>query len=118
MIVVMENSFHGRIAAPSAQPATARYRPVSNHWCRVFIRVLYGDLAALQAVADNQQDVVAVLVEPIQGGRRQCPSRGLPAGVRALCDSKDWLMILDEIQTGMGAPASLSRTSTTISNRT
>ena len=103
MIVVMENSFHGRTLATLSATGNRKVQAGFEPLVQGFIRVPYGDLAALQAVADNQQDVVAVLVEPIQGegGVNVPPADYLP-GVRALCDSKDWLMILDEIQTGMG----------------
>ena len=103
MIVVMENSFHGRTLATLSATGNRKVQAGFEPLVQGFIRVPYGDLAALQAVADNQQDVVAVLVEPIQGeGGVNIPPPDYLPGVRALCDSKDWLMILDEIQTGMG----------------
>ena len=103
MIVVMENSFHGRTLATLSATGNRKVQAGFEPLVQGFIRVPYGDLAALQAVADNQQDVVAVLVEPIQGeGGVNVPPPDYLPGVRALCDSKDWLMILDEIQTGMG----------------
>jgi acetylornithine aminotransferase len=103
MIVVMENSFHGRTLATLSATGNRKVQAGFEPLVQGFIRVPYGDLAALQAVADNQKDVVAVLVEPIQGegGVNVPPPQYLP-GVRALCDNKGWLMILDEIQTGMG----------------
>src|SRR5690606_31469441 len=67
-----------------------------------FIHVPYNDLAAVEALAGNA-DVVAILVEPIQGeGGVNAPSSGYLKGLRELCDRNGWLLMLDEIQTGMG----------------
>jgi acetylornithine aminotransferase len=68
-----------------------------------FIRVPYNDLGAISKVAANSQDVAAILVEPIQGeGGINIPDAGYLDGIRAICDDNNWLMMLDEIQTGMG----------------
>jgi acetylornithine aminotransferase len=102
-IVVMENSFHGRTLATLSATGSRKVQAGFEPLVQGFIRVPFGDLAALQVVAETQPDVVAVLVEPVQGegGINTPPADYLP-GVRALCDANDWLMILDEIQTGMG----------------
>ena len=102
-IVVMENSFHGRTLATLSATGNRKVQAGFEPLVQGFVRVPYGDLTALRAVAETQQDVVAVLIEPIQGegGINVPPADYLP-GVRALCDSKGWLMMLDEIQTGMG----------------
>ncbi len=101
-VVVMEHSFHGRTLATLSATGSRKVQAGFEPLVQGFIRVPYGDLEALRAVAQNQPDVVAVLVEPIQGegGIRVPPADFLP-GVRALCDDKGWLMMLDEIQTGM-----------------
>lgn len=101
-IVVMENSFHGRTLATLSATGNRKVQAGFEPLVQGFIRIPYGDLDALRVVAEHQPDVVAVLVEPIQGegGINVPPADYLP-GVRALCDSKGWLMILDEIQTGM-----------------
>jgi acetylornithine aminotransferase len=103
LIVVMENSFHGRTLATLSATGNRKVQAGFEPLVQGFVRLPYGDLEALRAVADSQQDVVAVLVEPIQGegGIRVPPPDYLP-GVRAICDARGWLMILDEIQTGMG----------------
>ncbi len=103
LIVVMENSFHGRTLATLSATGNRKVQAGFEPLVQGFVRVPFGDLDALRAVADSQQDVVAVLVEPIQGegGIRVPPPDYLP-GVRALCDARGWLMMLDEIQTGMG----------------
>jgi acetylornithine/N-succinyldiaminopimelate aminotransferase len=101
-VVVMENSFHGRTLATLSATGSRKVQAGFEPLVQGFIRVPFGDLGALGAVAQHQPDVVAVMVEPIQGegGIRVPPADFLPS-VRALCDEKGWLMILDEIQTGM-----------------
>lgn len=102
-IVVMENSFHGRTLATLSATGNRKVQAGFEPLVQGFVRVPYGDITALRVVAENQADVVAVLVEPIQGegGINLPPADYLPA-VRELCDQRGWLMILDEIQTGMG----------------
>jgi acetylornithine aminotransferase len=103
IIVVMENSFHGRTLATLSATGNRKVQAGFEPLVQGFVRIPYGDLGALQAVADNQHDVVAVLLEPIQGeGGIQVPPDDFLPGVRRLCDGQGWLMILDEIQTGMG----------------
>ncbi len=102
-IVVMERSFHGRtlatLSATGSRKAQAGFEPLVQG----FVRVPYNDIAAIQSVAENRQDIVAVLVEPVQGeGGINIPDDGYLAGIREICDTNDWLMMLDEIQSGMG----------------
>jgi len=102
-IVVMENSFHGRTLATLSATGNRKVQAGFEPLVQGFVRIPYDDLDALRAVADNQPNVVAVLVEPIQGeGGVRIPSAGYLEGIRALCDAQGWLMMLDEIQTGMG----------------
>ncbi|HCZ48828.1 MAG TPA: aspartate aminotransferase family protein, partial [Gammaproteobacteria bacterium] len=68
-----------------------------------FTRVPYNDLDALQRVAERRRDVVALLLEPLLGeGGIRLPSPDYLAGARAVCDQHGWLLMLDEIQTGVG----------------
>ena len=102
-IVVAENSFHGRtlatLTATGSRKAQAGFEPL----VRGFLRVAYNDLEALQTIAKNSPDVVAVLLEPVQGeGGVNVPDDDYLTGVRELCDQYGWLMMLDEVQTGMG----------------
>ena len=102
-IVVMEQSFHGRtlatLTATGSRKAQAGFEPLVQG----FLRVPFGDMKSLQAVADNSSNVVAVLVEPIQGeGGINIPPEAYLNNLRDLCDQQGWLLILDEIQTGMG----------------
>jgi len=70
---------------------------------RGFVRVEYSDLEAIRNVAKNDPDVVAVLVEPVQGeGGVRVPDDDYLPGLRQLCDEQEWLLMLDEVQTGMG----------------
>ena len=102
-IVVMENSFHGRTLATLTATGNRKVQAGFEPLVQGFVRVPYGDIEALRVIADNQPDVVAVLVEPIQGegGINVPPPDYLPQ-IRSLCDERGWLMMLDEIQTGMG----------------
>ena len=103
VILVMENSFHGRTLATLTATGNRKVQAGFEPLVQGFVRVPYGDLAALEATAANSKNVVAVLVEPIQGeGGVQIPPADYLPGIRALCDRHGWLMMLDEIQTGMG----------------
>lgn len=102
-IIVMEGSFHGRTLATLTATGNRKVQAGFEPLVKGFIRVPFNDLDALCAVADNSDNVVAVLVEPIQGeGGIRIPDSDYLAGVRALCDRFNWLMILDEVQTGIG----------------
>ncbi|MGD8956450.1 MAG: aspartate aminotransferase family protein [Chromatiaceae bacterium] len=101
-IVVMENSFHGRTLATLSATGNRKVQAGFEPLVQGFVRIPYGDLQALQTVADHQPDVVAVLIEPIQGeGGINLPPADFLPGVREICSTKGWLMMLDEIQTGM-----------------
>jgi len=102
-IVVMKNSFHGRtlatLTATGNRKAQAGFEPLVPG----FTRAPFGDLCALETIAHNRSDIVAVLLEPIQGeGGIHVPERGYLPAVRELCSENNWLMMLDEVQSGMG----------------
>jgi acetylornithine/N-succinyldiaminopimelate aminotransferase len=102
-IVVMDGSFHGRTLATLSATGNRKVQAGFEPLVSGFLRVPYNDLEAIAAVAKNNQNVVAVLVEPIQGeGGIQIPADDYLPGIRKLCDENNWLMMLDEIQTGMG----------------
>lgn len=102
-IIVAENSFHGRTLATLSATGNRRVQAGFEPLVQGFIRVPYNDIEAMQAVARNSPHVAAVLLEPIQGESGiRLPDPDYLAQVRALCDSHGWLMMLDEIQTGMG----------------
>lgn len=102
-IVVTEGSFHGRTLATLTATGNRKIQAGFEPLVQGFVRVPYNDLEALRIVARNSPNIVAVLVEPIQGeGGVNIPADDYLSGVRALCDEHGWLMMLDEIQTGMG----------------
>jgi acetylornithine/N-succinyldiaminopimelate aminotransferase len=102
-IIVAENSFHGRTLATLSATGNRRVQAGFEPLVQGFIRVPYNDIEALKTVARNSPQVVAVLVEPIQGESGiNVPDPAWLEAVRKLCDANNWLMILDEIQSGMG----------------
>jgi acetylornithine aminotransferase len=102
-IVVMENSFHGRTLATLSATGNRKVQIGFEPLVSGFIRVPYGDLKAIEAAARQHPNIVAVLVEPAQGeGGVNIPREDYLPGIRALCDQHNWLMMLDEVQTGMG----------------
>ncbi len=101
-IIVAETSFHGRtlatLTATGNKNAQAGFEPLVDG----FVRVPFDDIKAIEQVAATNKNIVAVLVEPIQGeGGIRIPAADYLDKIRALCDQHDWLMILDEIQTGI-----------------
>ncbi len=102
-IVVMENSFHGRTLATLSATGNRKVQAGFEPLVKGFVRVPYGDMESLHNVAAHSNSVVAVLVEPVQGeGGVVVPPEGYLEELRALCDGQGWLLMLDEIQTGMG----------------
>jgi acetylornithine aminotransferase len=103
VIVVMEKAFHGRtmatLSATGSRKVQAGFEPLLTG----FSRVPYGDREAIEHVAANNRSVVAVLVEPIQGeGGINVPDETYLAFLREACDRHGWLLMFDEVQTGMG----------------
>ena len=102
-IIVMEKSFHGRTLATLTATGNRRIQAGFEPLVRGFLRVPYNDTGAIHTVAASKSDTVAVLVEPVQGeGGINVPDANYLAEIRAICDEQGWLMMLDEIQTGMG----------------
>jgi acetylornithine aminotransferase len=102
-IVVMEKAFHGRtlatLSATGSRKVQAGFEPLVSG----FVRVPYDDLEAVRQVAQHNRNVVAVLVEPIQGeGGINIAHLDYLRGLRGLCDQFEWLLMLDEIQCGLG----------------
>ena len=102
-IVVMEKAFHGRtlatLSATGSRKVHAGFEPLVSG----FVRVPYDDLEAVRHAAQNNRNVVAVLVEPIQGeGGINLAHFDYLRGLRQLCDEYQWLLMLDEIQCGLG----------------
>lgn len=102
-IVVCENSFHGRTLATLSATGNKKVQQGFEPLVEGFIRVPFNDPGAIEAAAAEHDDIAAVLVEPIQGeGGVNIPDEGYLPAIRSLCDRHDWLMMLDEVQTGMG----------------
>ena len=102
-IVVAEGSFHGRTLATLTATGNRKVQAGFEPLVQGFVRVPYDDLKALRTIARNNHDVVAVLVEPVQGeGGVNIPMPDYLDGIRAICDEHGWLMMLDEVQTGIG----------------
>ncbi len=102
-IVVMENSFHGRTLATLTATGNRKVQAGFEPLVQGFVRAPYNDLEAIANIARNNSDVVAVLVEPVLGeGGVVIPDAAYLPGLRQLCDEHGWLLMLDEIQTGMG----------------
>jgi acetylornithine/N-succinyldiaminopimelate aminotransferase len=103
IVVVMENSFHGRTLATLSATGSRKVQAGFEPLVKGFMRIPYDDIEALQTVAKHNRNIAAVLVEPVQGeGGLRIPADDYLDGVRAVCDEHGWLMMLDEIQTGMG----------------
>jgi acetylornithine aminotransferase len=101
----MERSFHGRtmatLSATGNRKAQAGFEPLVSG----FIRVPYDDLEAVKQIASRKNNVVAILVEPVQGeGGVHIPAdmAAYLQGLRKVCDDNGWLMMLDEVQSGIG----------------
>ena len=102
-IVVTEGSFHGRTLATLSATGNRKIQAGFEPLVTGFNRVPYNDLPAVIQVGEHNMDVVAVLVEPITGeGGIGIPDAGYLQGLRRICDERGWLLMLDEIQTGMG----------------
>ena len=101
-IIVTEDSFHGRTMATLTATGNRKVQAGFEPLLPGFNRVPYNDLQAIQQVGENNNDVVAVLVEPVIGeGGVVIPDPGYLRGLRKICDEHGWLLMLDEIQTGM-----------------
>ncbi len=101
-IVVMQDSFHGRTMATLSATGNRKVQAGFEPLVSGFTRAPYNDIKALKAIAKNNKNVVAILVEPVQGeGGINIPDSGYLKEIRKLCDKHNWLMMLDEIQTGM-----------------
>ena len=102
-IIVMEKAFHGRTLATLSATGSRKVQAGFEPLVKGFVRVPYDDLAAIRQVAEHNHDIVAVLVEPIhgEGGIRTLDVHYLEQ-LRKICDQHDWLLMLDEVQCGLG----------------
>lgn len=101
-VIVMEGSFHGRTMATLSATGNSKVQEGFTPLVEGFVRVPFNDVAAVEALATSNE-IVAVLVEPVQGeGGINIPDAGYLQALRQLCDQQDWLLMLDEIQSGNG----------------
>ncbi|MFT7689449.1 MAG: acetylornithine/N-succinyldiaminopimelate aminotransferase [Porticoccaceae bacterium] len=102
-ILVMDNAFHGRTLATLSASGGRRVQAGFEPLVRGFARAPFNDMESLKIVADNNTDICAILVEPIQGeGGVRLASTGYLRQLREFCDQRGWLLMLDEVQTGNG----------------
>jgi acetylornithine/N-succinyldiaminopimelate aminotransferase len=102
-IVVYEKAFHGRSIATLSATGNPKIQAGFGPLVEGFIRVPVNDLAALENATKGNPNVVAVFFEAIQGEGGVTPMTvDYMQGVRAMCDQHDWLMMVDEVQCGMG----------------
>lgn len=102
-IVVMERSFHGRTIATLTASGNRKVQAGFEPLLTGFARVPYNDLEAVSQVAVRNKNIVAILVEPYQGeGGVNVPQAHYLQGLRHLCDQNGWLLMLDEVQCGIG----------------
>ncbi len=102
-IIVASNSFHGRTLATLSATGNPKVQIGFEPLVQGFIRVPYNDVPAIEAAAAEHSNIVAILVEPVQGeGGIRVPAPDYLNKLRALADANGWLLMLDEIQTGNG----------------
>ena len=102
-IVVLEGAFHGRTLATLSATGNRKIQAGFEPLVAGFIRAPRNDVDALRQIAANNPDVVAILAEPIQGEGGVIPLEpDYLRAARQICDQQDWLLILDEVQTGNG----------------
>ncbi len=102
-IIVMENAFHGRSLATLSATASKKAQDGFGPLVEGFVRVPLNDLDAIRAAAAENDDIVAVLMEPIQGeGGIHVSQLDYLRGLAQLCNEREWLFLSDEVQSGIG----------------
>ena len=102
-VVAMQDSFHGRTMATLTATGNRKIHAGFEPLVPGFTRAPFSDLDALHRIASGTTPVSAVMLEPIQGeGGIRTADQGYLRGVRELCDEHGWLMMVDEVQTGIG----------------
>ena len=104
-IIVADHSFHGRTMATLSATGNKKVQEGFGPLVEGFIRVPFGDIEAIEEAAIHHPDIVAILIEPIQGeGGVNTAPQGFSylEEIRRICNQHNWLMMLDEVQTGNG----------------
>jgi acetylornithine/N-succinyldiaminopimelate aminotransferase len=101
-VVVMDHSFHGRTMAALSATGNRKVQAGFEPLVSGFVRAPFDDIGAIEKIAGHSHNITAVLVEPIQGEAGiRVPQPGYLANLRRLCDEHGWLLIFDEIQSGL-----------------
>ncbi len=102
-IIVMEDSFHGRTLATLSATGNRKVQAGFEPLIRGLTRAPYNDVDAIKTIAKNNPSISAILVEPVQGeGGLNIPANDYLNALKEICEEHDWLLMLDEVQTGNG----------------
>ncbi len=102
LVVVMDDSFHGRTMATLSATGNSKVHAGFSPLVQGFYHIPYNSIGALRDLSRQDLEIVAVMLEPIQGeGGVVVPDPGYLQAVREICTENNWLMVLDEVQTGM-----------------
>jgi len=102
-VLVMDNAFHGRTLATLTASGSRKIQAGFEPLVKGFVRGPFNDIDALKTIAENNPDICAISVEPIQGeGGINLANPDYLQQLRDLCDELDWLLMFDEVQTGNG----------------
>ncbi len=100
-VIVMNGAFHGRTMATLTASGSRKVQAGFEPLVPGFVRAPFNDLHAIQTIAQNREDIVAVMLEPIQGeGGIHVADESYLRGLATLCSQHDWLFMMDEVQTG------------------
>ncbi len=106
-VIVADNSFHGRTMATLSATVNRNVRAGFEPLVNGFVSAPFNDIEAIEKIAANNSDIVAILVEPILGeGGIIIPDQNYLPKLREICDHNSWLLMLDEVQTGNGRTGS------------
>ena len=101
-IIVMDHSFHGRTMATLSATGNRKVQAGFEPLVSGFVRAPFNDIDSIRSIAENNKKVVAILVEPVQGeGGIIIPDDGYLEALRQICDDNNWLLMLDEVQSGI-----------------
>ena len=107
-VIVMDGSFHGRTMATLTATGNRKVQAGFEPLLSGFVRAPFNDVESVRQIAANNKNVVAVFVEPVLGeGGIQIPADDYLDALREVCDANDWLLMLDEVQTGNGRTGKL-----------
>ena len=100
-IIVMDSAFHGRTMATLTATGNRKVHPGFEPLVSGFLRVPFNDVDSIEKIAATTNQVTAIFVEPIQGeGGIQVPDEDYLPRLRGICDANNWLLIIDEVQSG------------------